>query len=180
MDTRKRAAFLALVQAAESAGALIRAIAPAERWVEGVQALAEQRFHMIRGRSSCGAGCSACCTANAIPVLPGEVERLMPFVSDAAKERARALRGVDQKTADRIPCPLLDTTTRRCSVYEHRPAICRPYSVVSPPENCGTTAEIRMDGEAEVFTIGFARALYQEEKPFRRILWRELSRLADA
>jgi len=38
-----------------------------------------------------------------------------------------------------IPCPFLEDN--RCSVYEHRPMVCREHHVFSAPENCA-----RLDG----------------------------------
>jgi Fe-S-cluster containining protein len=48
----------------------------------------------------------------------------------------------------RIPCPFLED--ERCSVYEHRPMVCREYRVSTPPEWCETLDERRIAIERPV------------------------------
>jgi Fe-S-cluster containining protein len=108
-------------------------------------------------RVSCREGCAACCR-QLVPVSPPEAFRLAELVDvdleakfEAARERldssplGRALDApnIDERRALEIAlayprlkldCPFL--VDERCSIYADRPAACREYLVVTPPENC--------------------------------------------
>lgn len=61
------------------------------------------------------------------------------FMADSARPEQKAQRGVvlDHWYARRIPCAFLDTKTRRCRVYEHRPVSCRDHVLIDePPTVC--------------------------------------------
>ncbi len=75
----------------------------------------------------CGPGCGSCCHQTfRISELEGEliregVAQLPNGVRQSIADRAQAYR-----PDRRDPCPLL-TPDQRCSVYAHRPRICRKY-----------------------------------------------------
>jgi Fe-S-cluster containining protein len=54
-----------------------------------------------------------------------------------------------------IACPFLESES--CSIYERRPAVCREYHVLTPPEHCSRPDE--MDVERVEPTIGMTSAL---------------------
>jgi Fe-S-cluster containining protein len=86
-----------------------------------------------------------CCTYDWIPVTRRDIARLgKRFGLDVEAARKKFTKYVDSYGRDvlrhrkdhiyKTACQFLDQTTRRCTVYEHRPAICRQY----PEENrCG-------------------------------------------
>jgi Fe-S-cluster containining protein len=55
-------------------------------------------------------------------------------VSEAAWERVRAVPG--NANLRTLICPLLDPTTKLCSVYTERPLVCRAFSAIGDWKNC--------------------------------------------
>ena len=122
-------------------------------------------------RVSCRAGCAACCRgpiplAQAEALYLTELMGGMPPARQAAvRERfASGLERLERSGilgelvrrmgsgspevgaelasayfAQQIPCPFLED--ERCSIYPHRPAVCREHLVTSPPEHCGAPDE---------------------------------------
>ena len=77
----------------------------------------------------CRPGCSECCHQT-FRVSEVEGATLAVGLAAAAPERRAAI--VDRARAyrpdARVPCPVLDAEGR-CSLYDHRPRICRKYGV---------------------------------------------------
>lgn len=79
-----------------------------------------------------------CCTYPRIPVTDADIERLAlrfeltpaqarrRFTKKGADEGEQVLRHKDDPIFD-SSCRFLDTETRRCTIYEHRPSACREY-----------------------------------------------------
>jgi len=79
-----------------------------------------------------------CCSYPEIEVTTRDIERLAKhfglgyaqaearFTKVDAKERVRLLRHQKDRVFDSV-CALLDTETRRCTVYHARPGVCRDY-----------------------------------------------------
>lgn len=114
---------------------------------------------------SCGPRCGACCR-QLVPVTDPEIGYLQRLVSSLpvdvrslirqrAEEATSELCGMNvepQELCNRttsdlrafgvrwfglgLPCPFL--VDESCSIYEHRPLICREYAVTSPPVACAT------------------------------------------
>ena len=167
-----------MIQGARALGLMVAGLVHSNRQrVEGVQAIAAEAAAVAAPTSSCKAGCAFCCKAGRFQVIPDEVTMLAPHVSPAAWDRVRALAGMDQDEAERRDCPLLDPVSRMCSVYDHRPTICRTYFVVSPASVCETDGSIKVNADPAVFTMQFAAQLFPAN-PFTGILWRELVALA--
>jgi len=92
----------------------------------------------VRAKYSCSKCPAYCCSYPAIEVTPRDVERLAkhlgvpPAVAEErftkydAKEKMRLLRHRQDRVFETV-CTFLDQKTRRCSVYEARPAVCREY-----------------------------------------------------
>ena len=77
----------------------------------------------------CKEGCADCCGPVQLTRL--EYYRCVKASDRSAEDVRRHMeRNLKQKTCQ---CPLIDTRTKRCSVYEVRPAICRVF---------GTTGEL--------------------------------------
>ena len=120
---------------------------------------------------SCKAGCSACCR-QAVPISEIEVYHIAELVNampeprrteirqrfagsmqhfreagwlDALRSRkGRTWEGAEELVLEYfredVPCPFLENGS--CSIYEHRPVVCREYLVTSDPNNCTSpTAE---------------------------------------
>lgn len=92
----------------------------------------------VRPQYSCSKCPAYCCSYPEIEVTPRDIERLakhfgLPasvaeerFTKYDPKEEVRSLR----HRRDRVfqsACTFLDQKTRRCGVYEARPAVCRGY-----------------------------------------------------
>jgi uncharacterized protein len=79
-----------------------------------------------------------CCSYEQIVVEPGDMKRLGKRfgLSEQEAERKFTVKGFEEGTRilrhyrDRVygsACMFLDRKTRRCTVYEHRPEICRDF-----------------------------------------------------
>ena len=92
----------------------------------------------INVKYSCAKCPGYCCSYPEIEVTPRDVERLAKhagldyrtaearFTKYDEKEKARLLRHRKDTVFDSV-CMMLDQKTRRCTVYEARPAVCRGY-----------------------------------------------------
>lgn len=108
--------------------------------VGDIRDVVEDVVSQVRGMTtlSCrGAGCWGCCRG-AVLVFDVEWSDLRPHIPAEAFDRVRASAGVftNYGRAREAVCPLLDRSTGRCTVYEHRPVACRAYGVVTPAEWC--------------------------------------------
>lgn len=83
-----------------------------------------------------------CCSYPRIPVQPSDVERLALFLGMTPEKVARKFTKKGEEPGEVVlrhspdpvygtACKFLDRVTRRCTVYEGRPEICRSY-----PGNC--------------------------------------------
>ena len=96
------------------------------------------RAHAPRPRYSCSKCPAYCCSYPEIEVTSRDLERLAKrfeltyaeaeerFTKYDAKEKARLLRH-RKDTVFATVCMFLDQKTRRCTVYEARPGVCRSY-----------------------------------------------------
>ena len=92
----------------------------------------------VRAQYSCSKCPAYCCSYPEIEVTPRDIERLakhfgLPyreaeerFTKYDAKEKVRELRHRQDRIFKTV-CTFLDQKTRRCTVYEARPAVCRGY-----------------------------------------------------
>ncbi|MFM6927786.1 MAG: YkgJ family cysteine cluster protein [Bdellovibrio sp.] len=96
---------------------------------------------------SCHKGCSACCHME-VEVTSYEVEILARLVQSGheidrdrlVRQSSRNLQDASWKQGPRNPdskCVFLNAEGS-CSIYEHRPVMCRRHSVTSPAANCDT------------------------------------------
>ncbi len=94
--------------------------------IDGIVAPIADRY---REHIQCRAGCSECCQQSfRVTALEGEVlraglEQLAPELRAQILERARRY-----EPDTRTPCPAL-SDEGRCTLYEHRPRICRKYGI---------------------------------------------------
>lgn len=91
-----------------------------------------------RLRYSCAKCPAYCCSYPEIEVTPRDIERLAKryslgyrdaeerFTKYDPKEKVRLLRH-QKDTVFATVCMFLDRKTRRCTVYESRPGVCRDY-----------------------------------------------------
>jgi uncharacterized protein len=92
----------------------------------------------VRARYSCAKCPAYCCSYPDIEVTKRDIERLAKrfaldyrvaeerFTKCDTKGKARLLRH-QQDTVFATVCTFLDVKTRRCTVYESRPGVCRDY-----------------------------------------------------
>lgn len=103
--------------------------------------------HLAKFPISCKEGCAACCHLSTyVGRLDGLVvasylwrwDRWRDALPGLAQHAAVVSKIWDEAAyfAMRLPCPLLETLTKRCSVYPVRPSSCRYHYVVTPPEDC--------------------------------------------
>lgn len=96
---------------------------------------------------SCRKGCSACCHME-VEVTSYEAKILGKLVKDGhaidrsrlQRQSQRTLQDAQWKQGPRNadnPCVFLNGEGS-CSIYEHRPVMCRRHSVTTPPKNCDT------------------------------------------
>jgi len=93
---------------------------------------------MPQKQYSCSKCPAYCCSYPEIEVTPRDVERLAKhfgvgyqeaeerFTKEDPKEKTQMLRHAKDTVFDSV-CMMLDQKTRRCTVYEARPAVCRGY-----------------------------------------------------
>ncbi|MDG0818098.1 YkgJ family cysteine cluster protein [Bdellovibrio svalbardensis] len=96
---------------------------------------------------SCKKGCSACCHME-VEITSYEAEILATLVTEGhvidrgrlQKQSERSLQDGQWKQGIRnleSKCVFLNSEGA-CSIYEHRPVMCRRHSVTSPAKNCET------------------------------------------
>jgi hypothetical protein len=86
--------------------------------------------HDVKGPVACGKGCSWCCTTYVSVTVP-EIFNLARAVRTSETAYARTMDAAtrakkipqDQREIRRIVCPILENNA--CSLYSHRPLICR-------------------------------------------------------
>lgn len=83
-----------------------------------------------------GGACWHCCTPT-FPITAPELAYVQEVISEDAWDRVLAAWWLeDTEKASRMPCPLLDPESKRCTVYERRPLVCRGWMVTSPVSGC--------------------------------------------
>lgn len=94
---------------------------------------------------SCKAGCSACCQqvvyatlAEAADIAARYPAKIAAVGPQLVEQSARLMRDANNERFWGNQCVFLEDGL--CSIYEHRPLICRATLVVSPPEQCATPA----------------------------------------
>lgn len=106
----------------------------------GAREMSEQLPATRRLLPVCQEGCAHCCHATVFASTP-EILRIASHLKETRtetelallRERARetsaqiAAMDLDARARAKLPCPLLDTGTGRCSVYPVRPVACRAY-----------------------------------------------------
>jgi len=92
----------------------------------------------VRAKYSCAKCPAYCCSYPEIEVTARDVERLARhfglrpreaeerFTKYDAREKVRSLRHRKDRIFDSV-CTFLDQKTRRCTVYESRPNVCRGF-----------------------------------------------------
>jgi Fe-S-cluster containining protein len=111
----------------------------------------------VRARYSCAKCPAYCCTYTEIEVTSRDIERLARhfglsyaaaeerFTKADAKEKIRMMRHRKDTIFDSA-CMMLDQKTRRCTVYESRPGVCRKFPDSS---RCGYYDFLRFEREQQ-------------------------------
>ena len=98
-----------------------------------------------------------CCTYTRIEVTPRDMERLARRFEITAEEASRKFTRKGYEPGERIlkhkkdeifgtACRFLDLETRRCTIYEHRPAVCREYPAT---RRCGYYEFLKFERNAQ-------------------------------
>jgi Fe-S-cluster containining protein len=98
-----------------------------------------------------------CCTYARIEVTPRDVTRLAARFEISDEEARRRFTREGYEKGERIlrhrkdeifgtACRFLDRETRRCTVYEHRPSICREYPAT---RRCGYYEFLKFERRAQ-------------------------------
>ena len=92
----------------------------------------------VRVQYSCAKCPAFCCTYSDIPTTTRDVERLARHFGVSEREARERFTKMESKGRFRVmrhkkdkhfvtACMMLDQETRRCTIYEARPAVCRKY-----------------------------------------------------
>ena len=86
---------------------------------------------------------------------PMILDMIEPIGREEALERRRrhaaSVGDLEQADDGRLyTCRHWDTVTHRCSIYRHRPAMCRDYPYNEPCRHCGLTMGITRDDRVEL------------------------------
>lgn len=101
----------------------------------------------------CRSGCAACCLQR-VYVFAEEASCIIDHLrrtrglqalaelGERCREHVTQVGHLDgyEHFDRRVPCPLLDRSTQRCTAYDVRPYACRLYLVVSSPERCAESS----------------------------------------
>ena len=111
----------------------------------------------VRVHYSCKKCPAFCCTYSEIEITSRDIERLARhfdlsyaqaeerFTKPDAKKKIRMLRHKKDSIFDSA-CMMLDQKTRRCTVYEARPGVCRKYP---DSRRCGYYDFLRFEREQQ-------------------------------
>jgi Fe-S-cluster containining protein len=103
--------------------------------------MSERLTHGRRLPLACSEGCSYCCWSSTVHASAPEILRMASWLKEhrspeelaALKERAahaaREIAPLDLsgRARSKVPCPVLDLESGRCTAYEVRPLTCRAY-----------------------------------------------------
>ena len=128
---------------------------------------------------SCPDDTTACwgCCQGLVDVTQEEFDALAPLITDEALERTWKAMPIITMKAKTLVCPLLDPDTKKCTVYEERPMMCRGYMVASPLDDCYHDRV----GDKEVAILKDSRQVatdYHKEDGSYELLGQKLLKLA--
>jgi Fe-S-cluster containining protein len=110
-------------------------------------------------KTTCTKGCSFCCRIN-VDIGYEEAELIIDYCKEIGLDidwntlREQQFRTDSSwKTLDPSmkACVFLDKQEGTCRIYEHRPANCRKYYVVTDPKLCDTETNKQVDNVASLF-----------------------------
>lgn len=132
-----------LQESGRSAETILRIVDEAHAFGDEAAAEASASIQGASQRTpACKEGCAYCCYGTSVFASTPEVIRIAEHLratrghdalaalrtrlDDTAKRLAPLTQ--EQRQAERLPCPLLDVPSGRCTVYEVRPFACRAYN----------------------------------------------------
>jgi Fe-S-cluster containining protein len=128
----------------------------------------------LQGKTvSCKAGCAACCKilvhcslAEAMDIVEqhfGQVRELRPRLQELS---SRLMSNADMTAYYGTRCVFLDGNDR-CSIYEHRPMVCRTHYAESPAEDCaaGPRGKVKLHDTRTIMAEATVRAMEASTQP---------------
>jgi len=169
---------------AEAAGVILSAPRDADTGfaLAHVAAKRTERFLPMLDGVACREGCDWCCHGTKVDVIAPEALAIARYLTEGATgddelvavgariaahaERLRAMT-LDERLKSRVPCPLLDTTSGRCSVHDVRPLRCRSHHSFDA-SSCETASRTGngdhvIDKYADVIAV-FEAAIFGQKK----------------
>ncbi len=123
-------------------------LAPMTELAELASVVADVLVEPVKSVSTCKRGCSHCCMQSSIMIDEADAKLLAQVTGRQMDvpdyEKSVSFRGV--------PCVFLDTSSNNCSVYEHRPMICRISTSIDDPIKCKTEEFRQMLSTDGMFT----------------------------
>lgn len=111
--------------------------------LEAIMPILDEHFELQKDYIKCKVGCSTCCQKGYYPVTTAEAklmiegfknlpeqlrEEIIQKAEKLARERETFMAQGNEITAFKYACPFL--VRDKCSVYEHRPIICRTQGLI--------------------------------------------------
>ena len=155
-----------------------------------VVAMSEARVEESGAKTSCCAGCGACCR-QLVPISDIEARHLAWLVAAMPEERRarvverfraaversaevlEAFHGTSGEAASQelvkavdayfkkgIACPFLEEES--CSIHAERPAVCREYLVTSPAEHCARLDHSKIESVVIPVTVSSALTRFSD------------------
>lgn len=121
----------------------------------------KENIDKLEVKPSCRKGCAHCCHIT-VGTTKREAELILDYMDKSGKKFTEDQL---QRMSEQAKIPFLDTLTytlspfrkcaflgdnNECTIYEVRPAACRNYYVMNPPEDCDTYNTTFTDGRTLV------------------------------
>ena len=110
--------------------------------------------------------CGECC--GVLPLMKNQLELLKSAIKTMSKGEIDKLK---RQSRDQLTCILLNTETKRCSVYHFRPLVCRQYGQIRElqcPNNRGLNPRSGKMQTEKIIKSTFVGILSED------IRWKEL------
>lgn len=126
---------------------------------------------LTQAKTTCKPGCFSCCLLLTMisrmeailiaqELVKNQLDRLPQLLPRLrADALAQDYEGINSKNylQKRIPCTLLDPSTKLCTIYDKRPGVCRYYISMSDPKLCdpsnSSSPVVTLDTQMQQLTV---------------------------